>query len=313
MNLTKTMNYADYISFWVNYHKSFIKESTYANYSNIIDNHLSQDFKNLQLSDFNTRLLQSYVLEKLETGSVKDTPLSHKTVRDIMVVLKLSIRYLFEHNIIDDFSTSVRFPKEIKETKPEILSTREYKKLISFLLHSNDKKDLGILISALTGLRIGEVCALKFSDICFKSNTLSISKTLQRIYNKENKSKVIVTSPKTSSSIRTIPLNRELRERLKASKAEQNFYVLSGSITCVEPRILRNRLNKVLNLLKIKHYKYHSLRHTFATKCIEAKIDYKTVSVLLGHSNINTTLNLYVHPNESQKKKAINKLTALVI
>lgn len=121
------------------------------------------------------------------------------------------------------------------------------------------------------------------------------------------------STPKTNSSYRVIPLSQELKSLLQTHKQERNNYILSNNQHPVEPRLLRKRFNHILGKNKIMHYKFHSLRHTFATKCIEAKVDYKTISVLLGHSNINTTLNLYVHPNNSQKKKAINKLTAHIL
>jgi integrase len=310
------MNNIEYVGFaneWIEYHRQFIKESTYANYRNIIDNHLLVDFANSTLDNFTSKQLQQYVLTKINCGSVKNMSLSIKTVKDIMVVLKLSIRYAFSHELISSFDLSVKYPKTVTNSQVMIISNRDIKKIVKTTNTSINIKDIGILIGLLTGLRIGEICALKYSDICFKSNTITISRTLQRIYTKKNKTRIMESTPKTNSSYRSIPLSQELKSLLQIHKREGNNYILSNSQSPVEPRLLRKRFNYILIKNKIKHYKFHSLRHTFATKCIEAKIDYKTISVLLGHSNVNTTLNLYVHPNNSQKKKAINKLTAHIL
>ncbi|PAT00999.1 hypothetical protein CI105_08910 [Candidatus Izimaplasma bacterium ZiA1] len=299
--------YNELVYEWIFYHKQFIKESTYSNYINIIDNHLNKDLGLFLIEDITNNTLQEYVLSK------HNQKLSIKSIKDIMVVFKLSLRYGFKRDYIVSFDLSIKYPKVTSKNLIEILSSNEINKIVSFVMNSDDTRDLGILIALLTGMRIGEISALRYSDICFKSNTIYISRTLQRIYTKQEKTKVIETTPKTNSSIRAIPLSRELKEILKDQKYDSTDYVLSLSSTAVEPRLLRKRFDSLLSKTKIKHHKFHSLRHTFATKCIEAKIDYKTLSVLLGHSNIDTTLNLYVHPNISQKKKAINKLTASIL
>ncbi len=308
--MKKSIKYDELVNMWIKDHKNFIKESTYANYKNIVDNHLIVDFSNKCLSDFDNTLLQNYVLKKCNSGSIKDKPLALKSVKDIMVILKLSLRYAFKKEYLKSFDLSVKYPKINSDSKIMIIDDKDVKKIISSVKKSSDSRDIGVLIALLMGLRIGEICALKYSDICFKSNTLFVNRTLQRIYTKDEKTKIIEASPKTSSSYRTIPLSVEFKNFLDMRYKNSSHYILSNSLKPVEPRLLRKRFNKILCDNKITHYKFHSLRHTFATKCIEAKIDYKTISVLLGHSNINTTLNLYVHPNNKQKKKAINKLTA---
>ena len=281
---TKYVEYTQFVNEWIEYHRQFIKESTYANYRNIIDNHLLVDFANYTLDNFTSKQLQQYVLTKINSGSVKNKSLSIKTVKDIMVVLKLSIRYAFSHELISSFDLSVKYPKTVTNSQVMIISNRDIKKIVKTTNNSVNKKDIGILIGLLTGLRIGEICALKYSDICFKSNNIVISRTLQRIYTKVNKTRIMESTPKTNSSYRSIPLSQELKSLLQIHKREGNNYILSNSQSPVEPRLLRKRFNCILIKNKIKHYKFHSLRHTFATKCIEAKIDYKTISVLLDCS-----------------------------
>jgi len=301
------------VDLWMPYHRQFIKESTYSNYSNIVDNHLLKDFHGEKLSIFTNQLLQKYVIDKCNNGSLKRNRLSVKTVKDIMVVFKLLLRYSFTYGLRDSFDLSVRYPKMTQSMKPMIITNKDIRKIVITVSKGEDQKDIGILFSLLSGLRIGEICALRYGDICLQTDSILVSRTLQRIYTKKDKTRIIETSPKTASSIRNIPLSIELKRVLDLKIKNQEFYILSNSTKPVEPRLLRNRFNNILMLNKLPHYKFHALRHTFATKCIEIKIDYKTISTLLGHSNINTTLNLYVHPSHSQKKKAINKLTASII
>ena len=303
----KNLQYNELVYEWINYHKQFIKESTYSNYTNIIDNHLSLDLGTSPLNAMDNNTLQNYVLKKFACE------LAIKSIKDIMVVLKLSLKYGFKKDYTAAFDLSVKYPKVITKNNIEILSSREIYKVVDYVNKSEDSRDIGILIALLTGMRIGEISALKYSDICFKTNTINISRTLQRIYTKKDKTRIIETTPKTNSSIRSIPLSKELKEILVKQSYSSNDYILSLSSNPTEPRLLRKRFNLLLAKKKIKHFKFHSLRHTFASKCIEAKIDYKTISVLLGHANISTTLNLYVHPNNSQKKKAINRLTASIL
>ena len=310
--INEKIKYSEFVMKWIQYHKQFVKESTYSNYQNIVDNHLSVDFNTLNLDDFDNIVLQNYVLHKYAAGSVDNGPLAIKSVKDIMVVLKLSLRYAFSQNLLRSFDLNVKYPRTTSSNSIAILSNKSICKIVKYIDLNSNQKDVGIMIALLTGLRIGEICALKYSDINLKTNKITISKTLQRIYTKANKTKLIESTPKTNSSFREIPLSVILKGYIKQTTIKDDNYILSNSLKPVEPRLLRNRFDHILKINKIQHYKFHTLRHTFATKCIEAKIDYKTISVLLGHSNINTTLNLYVHPNNSQKKRAINKLTAFM-
>ena len=167
-----------------------------------------------------------------------------------------------------------------------------------------------------TGIRIGEICALKWKDINFKNNTIIINKTLQRIYIKEqnkNTSKIIISSPKTKNGMREIPISKQITKYLLNIKTDDNDYIITGTIKYIEPRSYRTYFNKLLNKLNIRKVNFHVLRNTFATNCIIAGIDCKTVSELLGHSSVNITLNLYVHPKIEEKMKCINIISKNLI
>ena len=164
-----------------------------------------------------------------------------------------------------------------------------------------------------TGLRIGEICGLKWSDIDVCNETITVRRTIERIYIIEGDCKhteLVINTPKTKNSCREIPMNKELLAMVKPLKKVVNneFYVVTNEEKPTEPRTYRNYYYRLMKRLEIPRLKYHGLRHSFATRCIESNCDYKTVSVLLGHANITTTLNLYVHPNMEQKKRCITKM-----
>jgi integrase len=170
-----------------------------------------------------------------------------------------------------------------------------------------------VYICLCSGMRIGEVCALTWDDVDTDNGTIHVRRTIQRIYNIDEglrKTELILDAPKTKNSIREIPMSKDLLRMLKPIKKIVNgsFFVLTNDAKPTEPRTYRTYYKNLMKELGIPALKFHGLRHSFATRCIESKCDYKTVSVLLGHSNISTTLNLYVHPNFEQKKKAIDQM-----
>lgn len=162
-------------------------------------------------------------------------------------------------------------------------------------------------------MRIGEVCALTWDDVDVNNGVICIRKTIQRVYILDEGARyteLLIDTPKTKNSVRDIPMTQDLLRILKPLKKIVNgeYFVLSNDSKPTEPRTYRNYYKRLMKRLGIPDLKFHGLRHSFATRCIEGKCDYKTVSVILGHSNISTTLNLYVHPNLEQKKKCINQM-----
>jgi integrase len=175
-------------------------------------------------------------------------------------------------------------------------------------------RNLGILICLNTGMRIGEVCALTWEDVDTRQGVIRVSKTIERIYvidGEDKHTELIISTPKTKNSNREIPMTKDLLKVLKPLKAIVNgeYYVLTNDANPTEPRTYRNFYKQLLRKLDIPVLKFHGLRHSFATRCIESQCDYKTVSVILGHANISTTLNLYVHPNLEQKKRCLDKMS----
>ena len=302
--------YKDWIWDWLSYKKDYIKESTYANYSNIISNHIAPDLGKYYLKDLNNKIIQEFLLKKYKIGRLDNLGgLSSKTIRDIVAIIKSSLKFAMKEDLISNFNLDFIYPKISSKDKIYTISKQDQDKLIDYILKNQSSKNFGILLTLYSGIRIGELCALQWKDIDFKNNILNINKTLQRVYIKDkqiNKSKLIITNPKTHNAEREIPLNKDFAKELKKFKTDNEDYILSGSRKWIEPRTYRRFFARILEKVKIDKINFHGLRHTFATNCIKLGVDYKTVSELLGHATVNITLNLYVHPQMSQKKKCID-------
>ena len=205
------------------------------------------------------------------------------------------------------------YPMTSSKKELEVMSKDNQKKLLNYLNSNFSFKNLGITICLCTGLRIGELCALRWNDFDSDQKVLKIRHSLQRIYiidGDEKYTKIKVDKPKTKESNRDIPLTNSLYTIIKPllKVVKLTNYVLSNDENPIEPRTYRNYYKKILKKLEIPYLKFHGLRHSFATRCIESKNSVKTVSVILGHANITTTLNLYVHPNNDEKKRCIEKM-----
>ena len=236
-----------------------------------------------------------------------------KSVKDILVVLKMVMKFGVKNEWMNYYEWDIKYPTDVAGKKLEVLSVANHKKILNYIQSHFSFPGLGIYISLSTGLRIGEICALKWSDINVYDGILTVNRTIERIYIIEGERKhteLVINTPKTKNSCREIPINKELLTMLKPLKKVINddYYILTNDERPTEPRTYRNYYKRLMEKLDIPKLKYHGLRHSFATRCIEIGCDYKTVSVLLGHSNISTTLDLYVHPNMEQKKRCIAKV-----
>lgn len=290
---------------WKEDKRLYVKQSTMAAYTLTLENHLLPFFGDMDA--LGEKVVQDFVLQKLDKG------LSVKTVKDILIVLKMVMKFGVKNEWMNHYEWDIKYPSVEAAKELEVLTVAHHKKIMDYIKHNFTCRSLGVYISLCTGLRIGEICALRWNDIDTDKGTITISRTIERIYIVEGEKKhteLVINTPKTVNSYREIPMTKELLAMVKPLKKVVNgeYYVLTNDEKPTEPRTYRNYYKRLMEKLGIPKLKYHGLRHSFATRCIESNCDYKTVSVLLGHSNITTTLNLYVHPNMEQKKRCIAKM-----
>lgn len=304
MDNKKTFN--ELVALWQNDKKQYVKRSTYAAYSLLINKHLIDAFGDS--SDITEEDVQKFVLGKLEQG------LSQKTVKDILIVLKMILRFGVKNKWLEYHPIDVRFPTDRERHDVVTLNISDQRKVMAYLKGNFTCMNFGIYICLSSGLRIGEVCALTWNDLDVDGGVIRVSKTIQRIYLFDNacrRTEVVIDTPKSKNSIREVPMTKELMQMIRPLKRVVNgsYFVLTNGEHPVEPRTYRNYYKNLMIKLGMPPIKFHGLRHSFATRCIESHCDYKTVSVLLGHSDISTTLNLYVHPNMEQKKKCVEQMS----
>lgn len=299
------MKISEIIKLWENDKKLYVKKSTYSAYLLLIENHINPYFADKE--QITEEDVQKFVLTELRKG------LSQKSIKDIIIVLKMILKFAVKQKLLAYNEIEIKFPTVGEKTDLEVLNKNDHKKIINYLQENFTFKNLGIYICLSTGMRIGEICGLLWSDIDVENGIIKVRRTVQRIYvidGKTRHTEILIDTPKTKNSIRDIPMTTELYKIIKPLKKVVNndFYVITNEAKPTEPRTYRNYYERLIKRLGIPKLKFHGLRHSFATRCIESKCDYKTVSVILGHSNISTTLNLYVHPNMEQKKKCIDQM-----
>lgn len=303
--MNKQKRISEITTLWKTDKKQYVKKSSYAAYALLIENHLLPAFGNKYTIE--EAEVQAFVFQKLAEG------LRQKTIKDILIVFKMVLKFGAKNNWIKYIQLDIQYPTQREKQQLEVLSIANQKKVMTHIQEHFTFRNLGIFICLSSGIRIGEACALTWEDLNTDTGIINVSKTIQRIYTIEDnirKTEIIIDSPKTKNSIREIPMSRDLLKMLKPIKkiVNNSFFALTNDAKPTEPRTYRSYYKNFMKNLGMPNLKFHGLRHSFATRCIESKCDYKTVSVLLGHSNISTTLNLYVHPNLEQKKKAINQM-----
>lgn len=299
---------------WLDSLKLQLKESSIVKYTNILNGYLLPDFGKRRMSDITRDDIVLFSSKLLLSGGVKQKGLSPKTVTSIISVLKSILEYasrMKEYSVPDIRGICVK-----QSQKPmRILSVSEQNKLSRYLCEDLTLCNLGILLCLYTGLRVGEICALKWEDISFDEQYLYVHQTMQRLQNKDDnemKTKILISSPKSDCSIRKIPLPNEIFRLLIEYKHPANTYFLTGNLyKYVEPRTMQNRFKAIIKKCNIEDANFHALRHTFATRCVELGFDIKSLSEILGHANVNMTLNRYVHPSMELKQKNMNMLSEL--
>ena len=288
---------------WLKSAKIRCKKSTYSNYRYIVNARIIPRFAKVKKKSITSEIIDCYTTELLEEG------LSPKTVKDIIILLHQILKFA-------GINIKISMPK-VPKNEIQIFKVEDQIKLEKFLLKNMNTTSFGIYFCLYTGLRIGEVCALKWEDIDIENKKIKIKKTITRIKNEDTNAKkkttIIIDDPKSISSIREIPIPDFIIPVLKEIRKDSTTtnFLITGTNKFIETRTYLNKYKKILQKINLREYNFHALRHTFATRCIENGCDPKTLSEILGHSSVKITLERYVHPNYENKVKMMNQLKPL--
>ncbi len=309
------MQYEKWLNEWLeNYVKPSVKLRTYARYSITVEKHLSPKLGRYEMDELTGIFLQRYVTELLKNGNQRTgRGLSVNTVSGIITVVKTTLKLACTLGLCKEYvGDKIKRPKA-EEKKVDCFTQGEQKRIEKAVGLDKRPKMFGVVLCLYTGLRIGELLALTWTDIDFKKGVLSVNKTCFDGKNEQGKLCRLQNAPKTLSSKREIPIPKQLlfalRELKKNSKSKQVIEDKNGKLVSV--RSYQRSFELLLKKIGFSQKCFHSLRHTFATRALECGMDVKTLSELLGHKSPTVTLNRYAHSMTKHKREMMNKLGKL--
>lgn len=313
--INPTLTLKDILYLWLENNRIKLKIQSYSNYLYVINKHIVPNIGHIYINNINATYINSFLMDKYIIGRIDNKGgLAPSYIRKIVFIITSALKYATEENYCNHVNGKIiSLPKAKKELK--VLSINEQITLENYLLNNTSNCGLGVLMSLYTGLRVGEICGLCWEDIDFETNSIHVHRTVERIRltdAKENtrKTKLVLCDVKTVSSIRTIPIPSKLLYILRDKKENNDSFIIEGKVNkYADPRTLQYYFQNCLLNCQIKHINFHILRHTFATRCIESGMDVKSLSEILGHSNVNITLNTYVHSSLEHKRTQIEKMS----
>ncbi len=290
---------------WLLYIRQTRKYSTYMRYLSIYECHIKETFRDADISDISDAFINKRLSHAYKEGGLSDN-MRHS----ILAVINQSLQYACECHGYPVLKLK-NAANGRKAESIEIINYTEQSRLLPYLYTDTDISKAGIILCLSTGLRLGEICSLKWEDIDFANRLVHVNRTVQRIAVKEGNTRTTLmeTPPKSGASRRQIPLPDAVCQFLEELKENREEYFLCGSRP-MEPRTYQNHFKRYLKETGIKDYNFHALRHTFATNCIDQGMDVKSLSEILGHANIKVTFR-YVHPAMEMKRKYINTLASV--
>ena len=303
--------FEDVLYQWLNNSKISLKGGSITKYQYLIEAHIIPSLGEMPMSDISSKVVNSFLLEKLEEGRLhKKGSLSPSYVRSMMLIISAAHQLGEAEKLCPSFTSPIYKPvSQRKELK--ILSLEQQLSLEKLLYENLNLTALGILITLYEGLRIGEICALSWDDIDLTEKIIRVYHTISRVTDENGKTRFVLDSPKTTSSFRTIPISSNLLPVLKKFQEKSTgHYVISEKQEFIIPRTYEYRFHKIMKKTESPDINYHALRHTFATRCVEAGVDIKSLSEILGHASVNITLNTYVHSSMDLKRRQLEKLSA---
>lgn len=293
-----------------------IKASSYLTYLNQMNRHILPCLGRMQMASITPEMVHSF-LECLQAKG-----LGENTVRGIYRLLSAAMRAALDDGIISKNPCRKICVKRGERVQQRVFSREEQKKVEKTL---SQGEDLTALFAMYTGLRLGEICGLRWSDINWENGTATVCRTVQRLKRMDTdkclkcggaKTYLMIGSPKSPSSCRTIPIPTFLLKRLEIQKKQRSAaqlttgYIFGTGMRAADPRTIQRRFAGVVRRLEIPDAHFHTLRHSYATRLLEMGVDVKTVSQLLGHSSAKTTLDCYAHSLLDQQRSAVAKLSA---
>lgn len=322
VELSSNMTLKAWLEYWFEmYAKRTVKQSTAVSYYGYINGHIVPQIGMYKLSELNTDIFQRFFNVQSDSGNLKGGGLSPKTLSNISRMIHKSMKKALELELIKkNFAEFIELPKqEVPEMR--VLTIYEQKLLMEELRRSKEKLAFGVYLSLTLGIRLGEVLGLRWSDIDTKNGVMHIKRTVNRLPSIDGsaKTELVVGTPKSKKSIRDIPINGELCAEIMLyyTKISRIFhktfcgedYVLQSAYGGpAEPKTLQETFKRIIKAAGIEDANFHSLRHTFATRAVEKGVDVKTLSVILGHSSVNFTLDRYAHVLDKQKRKTMELL-----
>lgn len=295
---------------WLALRRGEVRESTYIKYSAMLEKHIKP-----KLGKYALPALDTKAVEDFKWGLLDIDGLSPKTVKDIMLVLRAVLTYTSKQFPGLFLPVEFHYPK-IDRKEMRVLSPDEQKRLVSCLLTELDECRFGILLALLTGMRLGELCALRWENVSVPERTIKICATMQRLKNMEQdaeaRTRLWTGKPKSDTSCRVIPMSEEAAGLCgRMQRYGPAAYILTGTGEPMEPRTLQYRLEKYTRECGLEDVHFHTLRHSFATRCVEVGFELKSLSEILGHANTSITLDRYIHSSLDLKRENMNKLSLI--
>lgn len=303
------MSFKELLEQWLKNNKIRYKPSTYSKYKYMIDKHLTPMLGDMKVKDINTTIINAILAGKIKKGGLKDgQELAPSYVRTMALIINSALNYAVLEELCSPIKAEIIKPV-VKSCRAVTLNKEEYKRLSQYCRENLNVTNIGILIALDTGLRIGEICALRWKDIDIDTRLLHVNHTVSRINDDRNQCRWVLETPKTVSSLREIPLSKVLIHSLQQIYEQSDSdYIVSDHEAFINPRTFEYRYHKEMRKSQVTNVNFHTLRHTFATRCVEGGMDIKTLSEILGHSNVSITLNTYVHSSLELKKSQMEKV-----
>lgn len=292
---------------WFLYIRNQVKPATYQKYEGMVRNHIAPAIGDMPVRYVTSSVIERFSDDRLHNGRYSGGALSRRTVNDMLMILALVFSFAeTEYQIAGPRIQRLR--EERREMR--VLSAEEQTCLERYLSMDMDIYKFGVFLALYSGLRIGELCALRWEDI--DGGILTVNKTMQRLKGQHGGTEVVVSTPKSIASNRRIPLPDFLLLRMEGFRRENGYVLANADGKYTEPRLLQLKFEKMIAQAGLSKTNFHALRHTFATRCVETGFDMKSLSEILGHSDVKTTLNRYVHSSFALKQQNMCRLQSVV-